>query len=746
MASHHQEEAEIQAVLNHTRKEGRENDPEDVWFDNTRFHIKWKNFFAPPQHRRNLRGYKIWQSRVNAPNLSQEDKEVLLLDKEREKEDLKTFKTVVLWLIAKQRTQTKDVNPIAKEQNVNPIAKEQIEAYRTREAEGRFPYKSPVYPRHARPAFHKITEDPDYIVQTGCELKDFQLTGVNWLAYLWGKGENGILADERGLGKTVQSIAFISFLFHEMHQYGPFLVIVPLSTITAWQAQFSPPTYIGSAAAREVIRMYEFGPSSKNIKMNVLLTTYEPVVRDAKELGDIKWQVLAVDETHSLKNSESPLYEALVSFNASSKLLILGSPLQNNVKELLSLMHFLMPEKCKSPSNAVEKGGWLSVNVLVSLTDEFDSNDIDHEEKIRQLHEQIESLMLRRLKRDVLKSLPATSERILRVEMSALQTHFYKNILTKNFQALVKTMELKKVANHPYLFDGAEPTAENNEEILKGLVTNSGKIVLLDKLLVRLKEGGHRVLIFSQMVRMLDILSGYMSFRGYPHQRLDGTVASDARKTSVLHFNALNSPDFAFLLSTRVAGFGISLERVHTVIIFDSDWSLQNDLQAMARVHWIDQNPVDVYRIVSKDTMEEAVLDLVKNKMVVEYAILHQMDTSQNLSSIIRDFRTNGNISKAELTAVLKYGTQKIFDKEDSQRNQNLDELDLDAILEYAKETIAVGGDWGTSLGGEGSFAQFTAISDVMNWKDIIPLNENQQFETDKDQRTVEELAAEGSS
>nr|AML25534.1 ATP-dependent chromatin remodeler chd1 [Euschistus heros] len=488
-----------------------------------------------------------------------------------------------------------------------------------------------------------------------------------------------------GLGKTIQTICSLYYLFHTHQLYGPFLIVVPLSTMTSWQREFSlwapemnVVTYIGDINSRDVIRNYEWCYSgSKRLKFNAILTTYEIVLKDKAFLGSISWAILMVDEAHRLKNDDSLLYKTLKEFDTNHRLLITGTPLQNSLKELWALLHFIMPNRFNN---------W----------EEFEKeHDNSANKGYTKLHRQLEPYILRRVKKDVEKSLPAKVEQILRVEMTSVQKQYYRWILSKNYSALRKgvkgspstfiniVIELKKCCNHAHLIKPLENEAKT-EDYLQQLLKGSGKLLLLDKLLVRLKETGHRVLIFSQMVRMLDILAEYLQMRHFPFQRLDGSIKGELRKQALDHFNAENSPDFCFLLSTRAGGLGINLATADTVIIFDSDWNPQNDLQAQARAHRIGQkNQVNIYRLVTKSSVEENIVERAKQKMVLDHLVIQRMDTTGRTVLDKKNSSSSAPFNKEELTAILKFGAEELFkDEEDGDEEPT---CDIDEILRRAE-------------------------------------------------------------
>uniref|UniRef100_A0AAY5EE85 DNA helicase n=1 Tax=Electrophorus electricus TaxID=8005 RepID=A0AAY5EE85_ELEEL len=607
-----------------------------------------------------------------------------------------------------------------------------------------------------RPRFVPMKKQPHYIGDDGLELRDYQLDGLNWMAHSWCKGNSCILADEMGLGKTIQTISFLNYLFNEHQLYGPFLLVVPLSTLTSWQReiqlwapQMNVVVYLGDINSRTMIRTHEWmHVQNKRLKFNILLTTYEILLKDKSFLGNVSWAFIGVDEAHRLKNDDSLLYKTMIDFRSNHRLLITGTPLQNSLKELWSLLHFIMPEKFHSWELFEEEHGKGRDSGYTSL------------------HKELEPFLLRRVKKDVEKSLPAKVEQILRVEMSAIQKQYYKWILTRNYKALSKgtkgstsgflniMMELKKCCNHCYLIKPPEDNEfYNKTEALQHLIRSSGKLVLLDKLLVRLKERGHRVLIFSQMVRMLDILAEYLKSRQFLFQRLDGSIKGEMRKQALDHFNAEGSEDFCFLLSTRAGGLGINLASADTVVIFDSDWNPQNDLQAQARAHRIGQKrQVNIYRLVTKGSVEEDIIERAKKKMVLDHLVIQRMDTTgKTVLHTGAAPSSSTPFNKEELSAILKFGAEELF-KEPEGEEQEPQEMDIDEILKRAETRE---NDPGPSTVGEELLSQFKVAnfsmmeeeeidmdtdSNQKNWDEIIPEEQRRRLEEEERQKELAEI------
>eukprot|EP00658_Telonema_sp_P-2_P000140 TRINITY_DN10043_c0_g2_i1.p1 TRINITY_DN10043_c0_g2~~TRINITY_DN10043_c0_g2_i1.p1 ORF type:complete len:965 (+),score=286.55 TRINITY_DN10043_c0_g2_i1:52-2946(+) len=503
------------------------------------------------------------------------------------------------------------------------------------------------------------------------KMRAYQLEGLNWMINLHNKNINGILADEMGLGKTLQSISILGFCLEFYKIRGPHIVIVPKSTLgnwcrelARWCPDFKVLRFHGNKEERISLRNNELA----SMEWDVCVTSYEMVLKEKNALSRINWEYIVIDEAHRIKNENSSLSVVIRMLPSKHRLLLTGTPLQNNLHELWALLNFLLPDVFK---NADDFDSFFDLN-----------SEGSKQSLIKQLHSLVRPFLLRRLKTEVEKDLPPKKELMIMCGLSEMQQYYYKKLIERDIDAvngvsasrsrlLNILMQLRKCCNHPYLFDGAEP----GPPYINGphIIENSGKMVILDKLLPRLKAQDSRVLIFSQMTRLLDLLEDYCWMKEYEYCRIDGSTDSAIRDDHIEAFNKPGSTKFLFLLSTRAGGLGINLATADIVILYDSDWNPQVDLQAQDRAHRIGQTkPVKVFRFVTEKSVEERIIERATKKLKLDALVIQQGRLQEQSKAL----------SKNDLIGMIKYGADEVL----RAKGSTITDSDIEKILESAEE------------------------------------------------------------
>ena len=528
-------------------------------------------------------------------------------------------------------------------------------------------------------------------------LRSYQLDSLNWLIESWYNCRNVILADEMGLGKTIQSIAFLNYLHSFKNMKGPFLVVAPLSTLQHWKrtvedwSTMNCVLYydVNGLEGRNACRYYEWYLTDISVKgaivqtaelckFNILITSFEVFLQDMKGvLANLPFQHIIIDEAHRLKNQNAKILGALKQLPCERILLLTGTPIQNNTAELWTLLNFIEPVKFYSETKFLAEYGELS-----------------NAEQVEKLHLVLRPYLLRRMKEDVEKSIPPLQETIIDIEMTNIQKTIYKALYENNKGMLMKgtgfhfnaslnnlEMQLRKCCNHPFLMRELqiELTKDCNSqaEYLDTLITCSGKMILLDKLLEKIIKEDSKVLIFSQFTNMLILIEEYLKIKALPFEKIDGGVKAKERQNSIDRFNSPQCKVNVFLLSTKAGGVGINLTSANVVIIFDSDWNPQNDVQATARAHRIGQeNEVKVYRLITTKTYEAEMFERASKKLGLDQAIFMGANFD-NTTKLKGEDDNLKKLSKAEIETLLKKGIMGLLEAENehTQTHQSIDEI-----------------------------------------------------------------------
>merc|ERR1711871_1920319 len=598
----------------------------------------------------------------------------------------------------------------------------------------------------------ELIKQPKQLTAT---LHEHQIHGISWMVSMFEKGMSMILGDQMGLGKTIQSIGFITYLKYTRKQTGPYLVVMPLSVLSNWMAEFEK-----FSPQLKVIRFH--GPKNERNRIkseeindldnfDVLLTTYEMLVSESSFFKRrFVWASVIVDEGHRLKNEKSQLSDKLKSVPAICRVILTGTPLQNNLRELWALLHFLQPDIfTAATAEKFEEGFDLAKGKI----------DQSILRKARQL---LSIFMLRRLKENIDIKLPSKKEVTILVPLTSTQKEWYKRLLcgldegtietvmsakTDNISSSTSTdslaaendesgnpnkkqrvssdtdltkavasstsenkmgdsdwrklmnllLQLRKVCNYVMLMQDAQ------EELNDAIIEGSGKLKMLDRMLPRLKADGNRVLIFSQFTSMLNILEEYCDSRNHTYVRLDGETNRVQRRLDVRRYNAPNSPIFVFLISTRAGGLGLNLATSDTVILYDSDWNPQVDLQAMERSHRIGQTKaVRVYRLICSGSVEERMINRAGKKLFLNAMVAEKINRDEESAgddAVINESSENdaaaavgiggASISKNEVASLIRFGANAVVQNADE---SEISDNRLDRLLErrdgkYGRDT-----------------------------------------------------------
>ncbi|KAJ8613048.1 hypothetical protein MRB53_037100 [Persea americana] len=505
----------------------------------------------------------------------------------------------------------------------------------------------------------------------GGTLKEYQIKGLQWMMSLFNNNLNGILADEMGLGKTIQTISLITYIIEKKNKSGPFLSSsrsVLSQTVSTSSTNGHPRSLASSTKDRQTLES-KLRNQIRSGNFQVLLTTYEFIIKDRPILSKVKWLHMIVDEGHRMKNAGSKLSSTITQYYTTRfRLILTGTPLQNNLPELWALLNFVLPTS--SSLSSPSKNGSTLLSLAPVHRRRWTSTKKRRFSSFVDCTRCCGPFLLRRLKKDVEKDLPDKQERVIKCSMSSLQAKLYKGLATENRLIVSdgkggKTgmrglsnmlMQMRKVCNHPFVFEAVEDQL-NPERISNDLLwRTAGKFELLDRVLPKLQATGP-----SQITYM----------------RLDGSTKSEERSDLLKDFNAPNSPYFCFLLSTRAGGLGLNLQTADTVIIFDSDWNPHQDLQAQDRAHRIGQkNEVRILRLITSNSVEEKILERAQYKLDMDGAVIQAGKFDNKSTNEEREAMLRVMLEAAEVTEDLE--------------QEEMDDDELNTLMVRSEDELAI--------------------------------------------------------